>query len=270
MSTFFSIYSNLDVREAVNGTYAASTTIYDSKGAPHTLTVDFVHDGLVGGVDQWSWAASIPDADIAGGAAGAGAVDNGTITFDGTGTLVGATNIAGAVAIPGNMALQQIQNFANGSDDLDITWNLVDGNNIPQITGYPLPSSTTSTNTDGYPPGSLTSLVVGADGIIQGVFTNGTVQEMAQLAIGQFNSPKGLLRVGRNLFSATNASGDVSLGAADTGGRGSVVGSSLEASNVDMAVEFTQMLVYERGYQANSKIISASDTVTQTAINLVR
>jgi flagellar hook protein FlgE len=93
---------------------------------------------------------------------------------------------------------------------------------------------------------------------------------MAQLAIANFNNPKGLIRAGRNLFGETNASGTPAIGAADTGGRGSVIGSSLESSNVDIASEFTRMLVFERGYQANSKIITVSDTLTQTAISLVR
>jgi flagellar hook protein FlgE len=116
----------------------------------------------------------------------------------------------------------------------------------------------------------LTSVIVDSDGIIQGIFDNGQVQEIAQLAIAQFNNNKGLLREGRNLFTETNASGEAAIGAANTGGRGTVIGSSREASNVDMATEFTQMLVYERGYQANSKIINVSDTVIQTAISLVR
>ena len=93
---------------------------------------------------------------------------------------------------------------------------------------------------------------------------------MAQLAVAQFNNPKGLLRMGRNLYAETNSSGTPSIGSANTGGRGTVVGSSLESSNVDIATEFTRMLVFERGYQANSKIITASDTITQTAIGLVR
>jgi flagellar hook protein FlgE len=90
------------------------------------------------------------------------------------------------------------------------------------------------------------------------------------MAIAQFNNSKGLLRMGRNLFAETNASGTPAIGSADSGGRGTVVGSALEASNVDIAVEFTKMLVFERGYQANSRIITASDTLTQTALGIVR
>ncbi len=269
-TTFMELYANLDSRAATGSTYSASSTIYDSKGAPHTVTVTFTHDGIVGGNDQWSYSASIPDADVPGTttAAEQGILGTGTIQFDSSGTLVSPANL--------NIDLDtQGLALANGADPLAFTWRLyqTEGTTVtgaPLITGYPIPSSTSATNTDGYPPGNLTSVVIDSDGILQGVFSNGQVEELAQLAIAQFNNPKGLLRLGRNLFGETNASGTPAIGAAGTGGRGAIIGSSLEASNVDMATEFTKMLVFERGYQANSKIITASDTITQTAISLVR
>jgi len=260
-TTEVEIYANLDVRTAVGDTYTASTTLYDSKGAPHTLTITFTHNGLNGaGNDEWAYTASIPDGDTDTGAVGSGVLGNGTLEFDDTGTLI---------APAGNIALNTPA-FANGAAAQVFDWVLYDDNGTPIITGYPIPSATSATNTDGYPPGYLSSLVVDEEGIIQGVFTNGQVEELAQLAIAKFNNPKGLLRMGQNLYAETNSSGTPSIGAADTGGRGNVVGSALEASNVDIAVEFTKMLVYERGYQANSRIITASDTITQTAISIVR
>lgn len=143
-------------------------------------------------------------------------------------------------------------------------------NNMRFITGYSIPSATSSTNTDGHPPGYLSALLIDQGGIIQGLFTNGQVVDIAQLAISQFNNPKGLLRMGQNLFAETFASSTPAIGASGTGGRGTVVGSALEASNVDIAVEFTKMLVFERGYQANSRIITAANTLTQTALGIVR
>jgi flagellar hook protein FlgE len=260
-TTEVEIFANLDVRETVGNTYTASTTIYDSKGAPHTLTITFTHNGLNGaGNDEWAYSAAIPDADTATGAAGSGTLGAGTLEFDNAGTLLTpAADVA--LTTPA---------FANGAAALAFNWVLYDDNGTPIITGYPIPSTTTATNTDGYPPGNLTSVIINSDGILEGVFDNGQVEEMAQLAISQFNNPKGLLRMGRNLYAETNASGTPSIGAADTGGRGTVVGSAVESSNVDIAVEFTRMLVFQRGYQANSKIITASDTLTQTAIGLVR
>lgn len=259
-TTFCQIFSNLDVRADVGTTYSASATIYDSKGAPHTLTVTFTHNGLVGGNDQWTYSAAIPDADTASGAAGSGVLGTGTLQFDGTGTLI----------TPAADVTFTTPAFANGAGALTFDWELYDDNGVPIITGYPIPSTTSATNTDGYPPGNLSSVIIDSDGIIQGVFSNGQVEDMAQLAIAQFNNPKGLMRLGGNLYGETLASGNSAIGVANTGGRGTIVGSSLESSNVDMATEFTKMLVFQRGYQASSKTITTADTLTQTALTLVR
>jgi flagellar hook protein FlgE len=275
-STFFQVFSNLDVRSDIDYSYSASTTIYDSKGAPHTVSIEFIHqDSAVtaagnapaDGNDWWSYTVTIPGADVDGGVAGTDfQLAAGTVEFDGTGTLVdiddGDNNLADIVINMGP--------FTNGANQMDVTWDIIDDTNVPRITGYPIPSTTSATNTDGYPPGNLTSVVIDQDGIMQGVFDNGQVEELAQLAIASFNNPKGMIRMGRNLYAETNSSGTPAIGAAGTGGRGSVVGSSVESSNVDIATEFTKMLVFERGYQANSKIITASDTLTQTALSLVR
>lgn len=260
-TTFSQVFANLDVRTINGTTYSSSTTIYDSKGAPHTLTITFTHNGInAAGDDVWAYRASIPDADTASGALNSGVLGNGTLTFDGTGTLLTpAANVAFTTPA-----------FANGADALSFDWELYDDNNVPLITGYPIPSTTSATNTDGFPPGNLTSIIIDSEGIIEGVFSNGQVEQMAQLAIAQFNNPKGLLRLGQNLFAESLASGNNAIGAANTGGRGTIVGSALECSNVDMATEFTKMLVFQRGYQANSKTITTADTITQTALTICR
>lgn len=259
-TTFIQMFANLNVRDEVGDTYSASITVYDSKGAPHTVTVDFTHNGLVGGNDQWAYSASLPGADVEPPQALPFVLGAGVIEFDGTGTMIlPAANVNFATPV-----------FSNGADALNFTWRLYDTAGTGSITGYPIPSATSSTNTDGYPPGNLTSLIIDNNGLIQGVFSNGQVEQMAQLATASFNNPKGMLRLGRNLFSETNASGPPSVGAANTGGRGSITGSALEASNVDIATEFTNMLIFERGYQANSRIITTSDQVIQEALSLKR
>ncbi len=242
--------------------YLSSVTIYDSKGAPHTLTFEYVHQdpALNGGVDTWVYTASIPDNETATGAVGSGILGTGNVQFDGTGTMITpAADVAFTTLA-----------FSNGADILNFTWDLLDENLVPAITGYPLPSSTNSTNANGYPPGTLTSLIIDNVGVIQGVFSNGQVEDLAQMATSVFNNPKGLLRLGRNLYAETNASGNSAVGAAGTGGRGNILGSALEASNVDIAQQFTDMIIYERGYQANSRIITTSDEVIQQALALKR
>ena len=259
-TSFIQMYINLNVEDDVGDTYSSSVTVYDSKGSPHTVSIDFTHNGLVGGNDQWTYSASLPGADVEPPQATPYILGTGTIEFDGSGTLVvPAANVNFTTPI-----------FSNGADPLAFTWNVYDDDGVSSLTGYPIASATSSTNTDGYPPGNLTSLMINSDGLIQGVFSNGQVEQMAQLATANFNNNQGLIRLGDNMFAETNASGPPAIGAANTGGRGSVTGSALESSNVDIATEFTNMLIFERGYQANSRIITASDEVIQEALSLKR
>jgi flagellar hook protein FlgE len=246
----------------VGDTYSCSVTIYDSKGAPHTLTIDFTHNGLNGaGNDEWAYDVTLPGADVTGGTPGTPfSLGTGVVEFDGTGQMI----------TPAADVTFTTPTFTNGADALTFTWDLFDDLGVPSITGYPIESSTSSTNTDGYPPGVLTSLIIDGVGLIQGVFSNGQVEPLAQLATATFNNPRGLLRLGKNLFSETNSSGGASVGAPGSGGRGTIMGSALESSNVDIATEFTSMLVFERGYQANSRIITTSDEIIQESLNLKR
>jgi len=265
-TTFIQLFANLNVRDDVGDTYTASVTIYDSKGAPHTLSVVFTHNPIAGGNDAWNYEVFIPGEDVVGGTPGTpfsitgGPVVQG-IQFDATGTLI----------VPAGDVTLTTPAFTNGANALTFNWDLYYGeNNVPTLTGYPFPSATNSTNTDGYGPGNLTSIIVGNNGIIQGIFSNGQVEEMAQLALATFNNPRGLLRLGGNIYAETQASGTASIGAPKTGGRGSITGSALESSNVDIATEFTNMMVFQRGYQANSRIITTSDEVIQEALNIKR
>jgi flagellar hook protein FlgE len=265
-TTFIQLFANLNVQDDAGDVYTASVTIYDSKGAPHTLSVEFTHNPIAGGNDAWDYEVFIPGEDVVGGTAGTpysitgGPVVQG-IQFDATGTMV----------VPAADVALTTPAFVNGADPLNFNWDLLYGDNdVPTLTGYPFPSATNSTNTDGYGPGNLTSIIVGSDGIIQGIFSNGQVEELAQLALATFNNPRGLLRVGGNIYAETNASGNASVGAPDTGGRGTISGSALESSNVDIATEFTNMMVFQRGYQANSRIITTSDEVIQESLNIKR
>ncbi len=265
-STFFEMNVNLDVTspDATTpnpATYASSVTVYDSKGAPHTLTVNFTHTGQVAGNDRWAYTVEMTGATLN------PAIPGGNLDFDGAGQLVGAA--------PTNVNIE-VAAFANGADPMTVAggtaleWRLIDANGVGAFTGYPLKSGTNSTNSNGYPPGNLASLLIDNNGVINGVFTNGQVEPRYQLAMSNFNNPKGLLKLGRNLYAETTASGLPAEGVANSGGRGAVMGAALEASNVDIATEFTNMMVFERGYQANSRVITTSDQMIQEALSLKR
>lgn len=105
---------------------------------------------------------------------------------------------------------------------------------------------------------------------VTGLFSNGDVRSLAQVALANFNNPQGLLASGNTEFVQTPGSGQPSIGVPENGGRGSVAGSTIELSNVDLAEEFTSLIITERGYQANSRVITTNDQLLQEAINLSR
>ena len=108
------------------------------------------------------------------------------------------------------------------------------------------------------------------NGIITGNFTNGQTIQLAQIGLATFPNMNGLSKEGNNSWSQTLSSGAPNIGAADQGGRGKVLGGQLELSNVDTATEFTQLIVAQRGYQANSRIVTTADTLLQEVLNMVR
>jgi flagellar hook protein FlgE len=111
---------------------------------------------------------------------------------------------------------------------------------------------------------------VDGDGNLVATLGSGETVNLAQLSIASFNNPKGLTKIGGNLYAANQATGVANLGTAGTNGRGAVVGGSLEQSNVDMALEFTRMILAQRGYQASSRTITASDEMLLETLNLKR
>jgi flagellar hook protein FlgE len=130
------------------------------------------------------------------------------------------------------------------------------------------PSATATTFQNGYSSGRLQSFNISTDGTIQGIFSNNQTLALGQIALANFTSPQGLSRVGQNSFQSTQASGAPVIGVAGTGGRGVITGSALEGSNVDIATEFSNMILTQRGFQANAKVITTFDQVTQEAINM--
>jgi flagellar hook protein FlgE len=123
---------------------------------------------------------------------------------------------------------------------------------------------------DGYASGILESFSLGSDGTITGSFSNGLKQSLGRIALASFTNPAGLSKAGGSLFSTTVNSGDPQIGTAGTGGRGTLSSGSLEMSNVDLSTEFTQLIIAQRGFQANSRVITTSDEVLQELVNLKR
>ena len=150
------------------------------------------------------------------------------------------------------------------TEDIDFTIDL------SRLTQWESKSTAWAEFQDGYTMGSLTSFTIGQDGTIQGVYDNGTTKNLARVALANFQNPSGLMQVGNSLFQVSNNSGDPLIGAPGDEGMGAVLPSSLEMSNVDLSEEFTDMIVTQRGFQANSRIITTSDEMLQELVNLKR
>jgi flagellar hook protein FlgE len=183
------------------------------------------------------------------------------IVFDSTGTM---TSPAGNVNV--SLAL------TNGAAPLSTTWALVDasGTSYGDLTGYASESSTTFQYQNGYPAGTLRGISVDEDGIVTATYSNGEMTPMFQIALADFPSYDGLTKMGRNLYAESIASGQALPGVAGTGRLGSVAPSSLEMSNVDLAEEFVKMITTQRAFQANSRVITASDEILTELINIKR
>jgi flagellar hook protein FlgE len=137
-----------------------------------------------------------------------------------------------------------------------------------RLTGAATLNSVSALSQDGSAIGSLVSFSIGQDGLISGVFSNGRTQALGQIALATFADPSGLLKQGSSLFTTSANSGVAQIGVAGIGGRGTLTGSTLEGSNVDLGQEFTNMIIAQRGFEANAKVITTSDQLLQDLVNL--
>ena len=249
-----SIGLNLNADAAVGGTFSTPVTIYDALGGTHVLTFNFTKTAA----NTWSYAIDIPAADV--GTTGSPvSLGSGTLTFSGSGQLTAPT---------GNVTGIPITGLANGASNMTFNWDLYDSSNSPIITQASSASAVSSTQQDGYSSGTLASFNIQGDGTIQGIFSNGQTLALGQLALASFANQQGLVRNGSNEFLASLSSGTANIGTPNTGGRGGLSGGALEQSNVDIATEFAQLILAERGYQANSRVVTTIDQVVQDAISM--
>lgn len=142
---------------------------------------------------------------------------------------------------------------------------------LSTLTATPQSGDTSSAKIDaqdGHAAASLSSWKIGEDGTVTGTFSDGTSQTLAQIAVATFDNPEGLSKEGGSMYSSTVNSGTASIGAAGNGDRGTITSGALEMSNVDLSQEFTNLIIAQRGFQANSKVITTSDDILQTLVNL--
>ncbi len=258
-TTNFSFDLNLNAAAeagTTNGTFSTSVTAYDSLGNSHVVTAAFTESATPG---QWNYSLSVPDSDVANPPA---TPLTGTLTFDSNGKL---TSPASTDAPP----QLQVTGLADGASDMTMTWNLFNGT-TPRLTQYAQPSSNSAVAQNGQPAAQLDNVAVSNGGQILAQFTNGQQTVVGQLAMATVRNPDSLISVGDNNYQLSAASALPAVGLPGTGGRGSVQGGALEASTVDIATEFTNLIIFQRGYEANSKVVTTADQLSQDTINLIR
>ncbi len=247
VTSLINLGGNLPAGAVVGDVNITSLNVFDAQGATTELTLTFTKTAD----NAWDLTASYGDPAVA------VAVGEGALTFDAAGRIVTPAdfdaNIA-AGAIP-------------GLGDIAIT---LGGDANGEITQLAALGSVGALNQDGSSTGQLAGLVVGNDGVITGSYTNGQVKAIGQVAIASFANAEGLERVTGTLFRASANSGLAQLGVAAAGGRGVVAPGTLEMSNVDLAEEFTNLIRAQRGFQANSRVITTSDEMLQEIVNLKR
>ncbi len=235
--------------------FSSSIELFDSLGTSHIISVDFTKSATP---NQWDYSITLPDADTTAPIAPV----TGSVTFDSNGKL-------SSPPVAGPMPSIAIAGLVDGATDMNVTWNLYDGA-TPRLTQFSQASARSANSQDGNPASQLVKVAIADGGTILAQYSNGTQTVVGQIAMASVRNPESLVAVGNNNFQLSERSALPAVGAAGTGGRGTILGSALESSTVDIAREFTQLIVLQRGYQANAKVITAVDELSQETINLKR
>jgi flagellar hook protein FlgE len=196
-----------------------------------------------------------------------GTAQGATTTDNAGANQVTWTNLGPASTVPGPITFTGL---ADGASDLSFNWNLNGGGSSPTITQLASANSNGTNNQDGFASGNYTGFTVDPSGVIQAKFSNGNSETIGQVAVANVANEQGLISVGGNNFQTTGASGQAVAGVAGTGGRGVVDDSTLEQSNVNISTEFSNLIVAQRAFEANSKTVTTFDTISQDVIAMVR
>ncbi|RMG16456.1 MAG: flagellar hook-basal body complex protein [Planctomycetota bacterium] len=254
----FTAFSSLPFAVTTEGSAGAtletSIDVVDAQGGTHT--VRFVLHKT--GANEWEATADLPDGD--------GTVIDGKITgivFKEDGSF---SHVAGVGVNDQNIELT----FDGFTASQTIELNLGTSGAFDGLTQFGGSSTAGATDQDGFQAGSLSSLSVNSDGAVVGIYTNGRVQELAQIQVATFKNPAGLEKVGDSLYAVSSNSGAPLPGKAQSGRAGKIVSGVLENSNVDIALEFTRLITAQRGFQVNSRTITTTDQLLQELANLIR
>lgn len=249
-TTEVTLTGNLDAN-ATSGTIVDTTFfVIDSLGGQDQVKMTFTKTASAG-----AWTFDVSGQPASGGGFTVPLVTGGTMAFASGGSVSSITpSLSGVSFTPGNGAAPVVFSMnVSGS-----------------VTQFASPSNVAMSSQDGLPPGSLISFNVARDGTITGIGSNGTRTTIGTLKLASFANPAGLLRLSDNEFAESANSGGAVFGTAGTGDRGTIAGGNLEQSNVDLAAEFVNLIIAQRGYEANARVLTVADQIQQATLNIVR
>jgi flagellar hook protein FlgE len=255
-TTNFSFNMNLNAAAVVGqatGTFSTPIQIVDSLGETQTLTATFTETAS----NAWSYAVTIPPSALT--SASTTALATGNLTFDSSGHLTAPTSAQIPVTATG---------LADGAADLTMNWNLKDATSTALLTQVNQPSATSNLTQNGIQASQLVRVAIGAGGALLAQYSDGSSTTVGQIALASVRNPSSLTPVGNNNFASSADTAPPVVGITKTGGRGDILGSTLESSTVDIAKEFTNLIVYQRSYQANAKVINTEDQLSQETISI--
>lgn len=236
--------------------FSTPITIYDSLGTSHVLTLSFTNTGP----GAWSYSANLAAADCADGLPDQ--VATGTLAFLPNGQM-DFTNTANPITF----TMPALTDGAASGGT--ITWNMQNANGTGMITQVDEASASSASSQDGAAAAQLTSVGLGDGGTILAQYSDGSQQMVGQVALASVRNPDTLIANGNNNYMLSELTATPNIGVPGTGGRGTISGGSLESSNVDIATEFTNLIVYQRSYEAAGKVVTTADQMSQDTINLI-
>jgi flagellar hook protein FlgE len=247
----FGMTANLDASAAVGTAVPGQITLYDSLGVSHVATVTYTKTGT----NTWNYSIALPAGDAA-----ASANTTGTLTFDSSGNLTSpAANVAG-ISFTG---------MTDGAANMSFAWNVLGTSGKPTITQVSSASAVAATTQNGYASGQYQSFSIAADGKVEATFSNGQQLTVGQVALANVSNVQGLQLLGDGDYATTLASGTASIGISGAAGLGTLQDAALEQSNVNISAEFSDLIIAQRAFEANSKAVTTFDTVAQETINMV-
>ncbi len=255
-STEFSFDMNLNAAAPDGTKFSTSIEVYDSLGSSHIVSIDLTKSAA----NMWDYTVSIPDSDVATPPA---PNVTGQLVFDEGGRLdLTATTPPDPLNIPAG-------ELKTGAAALELNWLLANGT-VPRLTQFAEPSAVSANAQDGSPAAQLIRVGLANGGQVLAQYSNGQQIVVGQLAMASVRNPESLISIGNNNYQLSARSALPAVGLPGTGGRGTIIGGAIENSTVDIAREFTNLIVLQRGYQANSRVVTTVDELSQETINLKR